>query len=58
MKESQKQWPSNGAKKHGGQRKGAGRTVGSFVNTQKKEATFTMRIPVSKIDAVKKLIGK
>lgn len=39
---------------HGGARKGAGRPEGSVV----KEATKVMRIPLSKVDAVEKLIGK
>jgi hypothetical protein len=36
--------------KQGGERKGSGR--------KKKEPTVVMRIPVSKVEAVKKLIGK
>lgn len=36
-------------KPHGGKRKGAGRPA--------KEPTKVMRIPVSKIDAIKKIIG-
>ena len=36
--------------KHGGARKGAGR--------KPKEPTITKRIPISKIEAVNKLIGK
>jgi hypothetical protein len=36
---------------HGGRRKGAGRPV-------TKEPTIVMRIPVSKVEAVKKLIKK
>jgi hypothetical protein len=38
-------------KAHGGPRKGAGRPV-------TKEPTVVMRIPLSKVEAVKKLIGK
>lgn len=40
----------NVSRAHGGKRKGAGRP--------KKEPTKTMRIPISKIQAVKKLIAK
>lgn len=43
-------------KTHGGERKGAGRTPGSFVTTVKKEPTKVMRIPISKEQAVKDLI--
>lgn len=42
----------------GGARKGAGRKPGRFVKTVKKEKTVVMRIPLSKVEAVKKLIGK
>lgn len=38
---------------HGGARKGAGRPEGSAT----KEPTKVMRIPLSKVKAVKKLIG-
>lgn len=41
---------------HGGKRQGAGRTKGSFVNVPKKEPTKTIRVPVSKLEAVKELI--
>jgi hypothetical protein len=34
-----------------------GRPVGSFVTTTKKEETVVMRIPLSKVKAVKKLIA-
>lgn len=37
-------------KKHGGKRKGAGR--------KPKEPTVVMRIPISKVEAVKKLLKK
>jgi hypothetical protein len=37
-------------KTHGGARKGSGR--------KKKEPTKVMRIPISKVEAVKNLIGK
>lgn len=37
-------------KKHGGARKGAGR--------KPKEPTVVMRIPISKVEAVKKLLKK
>lgn len=40
----------------GGKREGAGRTKGSFVNVQKKEPTKVIRVPVSKLEAVKELI--
>lgn len=42
----------------GGKRKGSGRKPGRFVNTVKKEPTVVMRIPLSKIEAVKKLLKK
>lgn len=45
-------------KPHGGARKGAGRKPGkkAFVNVTKKEPTVVMRIPLSKVAAVKKLL--
>lgn len=44
---------------HGGKRKGAGRKTGFKMPKAKlKEPTVVMRIPVSKVEAVKKLIGK
>jgi hypothetical protein len=43
---------------HGGKRKGAGRTPGSFVNVQKKEPTKVIRVPLSKLEEIKKVIGK
>lgn len=43
-----KDFSGNWVKIHGGKRKGAGRP--------KKEPTITMRIPISKVEAVKKLI--
>lgn len=43
---------------HGGPRKNqTGRPKGSFVTTTKKEETVVMRIPLSKVKAVKKLIA-
>ena len=41
-------------KKHGGARKGAGRKPGITF----KEPTVVMRIPISKVEAVKKLLKK
>jgi hypothetical protein len=41
-------------KPHGGKRKGSGRKKGVTF----KEETVVMRIPKSKVEAVKKLIGK
>lgn len=41
---------------HGGKRKGAGRP--KLKDTEKKEPTKVMRIPESKVDAVKKIIKK
>lgn len=41
-------------KSHGGKRKGAGRKKGVTF----KEPTVVMRIPVSKVEAVKKLLSK
>lgn len=47
---------------HGGKRKdprgGPGRGQGRKKGVTFKEPTVVMRIPVSKVDAVKKLIGK
>jgi hypothetical protein len=43
-------------KTHGGKRKGAG--AKKKKKSEKKEPTKVMRIPDSKVDAVKKLIGK
>lgn len=45
-------------KPHGGTRKGAGRKPGkkAFVNVAKKESTVVMRIPLSMVAAVKKLL--
>lgn len=40
-------------KPHGGKRKGAGRKLG----VKFKEPTVVMRIPLSKVEAVKKLIS-
>lgn len=42
----------------GGKRKGAGRKEGkaAFVNVKKKEETKVMRVPKSKVEAVKELI--
>lgn len=47
-------------KTHGGARKGAGRKPGkkAFVNVEKKEPTVVMRIPLSKVEAVKKLLNE
>lgn len=42
---------------HGGPRKGAGRKPGRFVNTEKKEPTVVMRIPLSLVGKVEKLIA-
>lgn len=39
---------------HGGKRKGSGRPKGST----SKEPTVVIRVPVSKVDAIKKLIAK
>lgn len=42
---------------HGGKRKGAGRKKGFRMKPEdKKEQTVVMRIPISKVAAVKKLI--
>lgn len=46
----------NQTQTHGGQRKGAGRTKGSFVNVPKKEPTKVIRVPVSKLVAIKEFI--
>lgn len=44
---------------HGGNRKGAGRKKGFRMKPEdKKEPTVVMRIPLSKIEAVKKVLGK
>jgi hypothetical protein len=44
---------------HGGARKGAGRKKGfRMKKSQLKEATKVMRIPVSKVGAVKKIISE
>lgn len=44
---------------HGGKRKGAGRKKGfRMKESEKKEPTIVMRIPVSKVEAVKKLLKK
>lgn len=45
---------------HGGKREGAGRKPGkkAFKNVKKKEATKVMRIPLSKVAAVKALLKK
>jgi hypothetical protein len=44
---------------HGGPRKNSGRKPGYKMPKSKlKEKTVVMRIPVSKVEAVKKLIGK
>jgi predicted DNA binding CopG/RHH family protein len=61
MKTKLNGWPQNfkatdldvlfDKKQHGGARKGAGRPA-------KKEPTVVMRIPVSKVEAVKKLIAR
>lgn len=43
-------------KQHGGERPGSGRP--KLKKSEKKEPTKVMRVPVSKVKAVKKLIGK
>lgn len=43
-------------KKHGGKRKGSGRP--KLKDSEKKEKTKVMRVPVSKIDEVNKIIKK
>jgi hypothetical protein len=43
---------------HGGKRKGAGRTPGSFVKAVKKEPTVVMRVPLSLVEDVKKMIQR
>jgi hypothetical protein len=45
-------------KKQGGKRKGSGRKPGSKQTTPKKEPTKVMRVPLSLVDEVKKLISK
>lgn len=41
-------------KQHGGKRKGSGRPIG----TAKKEHTVVMRVPLSKVEAVRELLSK
>jgi hypothetical protein len=49
--------PKSTKGKHGGKRKGSGRKKGYKVPKEKlKEKTVVMRIPLSKVEAVKKLI--
>lgn len=45
-----------GKSKHGGSRKGAGRP--KLKKSEKKEPTKVMRVPVSKVDEVNKVIKK
>jgi len=51
-----KAWEKHNKKTHGGKRNGAGRP--KLKKSQKKEPTKTIRVPLSKLSAVLKLIGK